>query len=583
MHRMLAQDPTLADASSRGWLSSSAPSLSQNGTPANDAIVLSGRAPRRALEVAVLAGNLEAVRTLLAMGVKVRMQMPGFIGLGSSLVDQALLMGEEECGLVHFHGARLQQHRENVLPKNLSSSEEHRLLRRGAAIPILQQLLGKAPARKRELMSALQLSHFGAMKAVVSSFPGNMSTVSRAAGMGRTPLHLLVGASYRLQLLASARRLVSQPVNFEGCGLHDSHVEYNFAGFIEDLLAHRSINVDTLDGHPSDLSVSAKGSPLHVAALTGQAMVAAELMKAGASVSLQDSRGATPLHLAAASHSESLLFVLLEESDQRVTEIRDHQGRTALHYATLHRDLSAIKQLVAHSPDGVRVKDNQGRTPMELLQQPAPPLAGGTSKCLVDGQGDGSWADHVQLGNPVLLPATLCSDASVCQSDPPSHGASLREWGVRLGCPFHSPNVDSDGHSGLEFPWDEVRSCREATIPSWLLPAQWCNAPALVAKQCWEAGKCDPVVRLVHQSTVYTLLEGHATWQLAPEARWRNTEAAGDLWVEESTRVVQQKAGESLMVPIGWVARVTPSTTQITLLECVLRDREGHTAFVAAF
>ena len=104
------------------------------------------------------------------------------------------------------------------------------------------------------------------------------------------------------------------------------------------LAAARSGDVDTLrDCINKGAEVNCKdvdylgGTPLHIAAMTGQTEVAYLLLKAGASHSVMDKEGRTPLHIAAMTGQTEVADLLLKAGASH--SVMDKEGETPLHTA----------------------------------------------------------------------------------------------------------------------------------------------------------------------------------------------------------------------------------------------------------
>ena len=112
-------------------------------------------------------------------------------------------------------------------------------------------------------------------------------------------------------------------------------------------------------------------SPLHLAALAGNAAATRVLLKAGADVARTDARrGATPAHYASAFARVDTVRLLCATSPEKIKDARDSLGRSPLHWSALsaHRDwaspgsLDVVSALVdaGASP---RARDKTGATP----------------------------------------------------------------------------------------------------------------------------------------------------------------------------------------------------------------------------
>ncbi|XP_010665807.1 ankyrin repeat-containing protein At5g02620 isoform X2 [Beta vulgaris subsp. vulgaris] len=123
---------------------------------------------------------------------------------------------------------------------------------------------------------------------------------------------------------------------------------------------------------PTALGYAHKGpcgrTPLHAAVQWGNSeMVRNMLEKDTSLIRIQDDEGLTPLHCAAAEISKfKLLKMLLHYDDKDINEssalyIQDNKGRTALHIAVLRANWDAIKKLTARRPDCTEIVDHHGQ------------------------------------------------------------------------------------------------------------------------------------------------------------------------------------------------------------------------------
>jgi len=111
--------------------------------------------------------------------------------------------------------------------------------------------------------------------------------------------------------------------------------------------------------------VAVKGSALVEAVLNGQYYVSRMLLQGGADTEEKDSRGYTPLLLAARRGLWDILELFLDAgADVRVS---DDSGRTPLHYAVEAGKTDAVKVLLTAGSDPGR-KDGRGRSALVLAQ-----------------------------------------------------------------------------------------------------------------------------------------------------------------------------------------------------------------------
>ncbi|MEJ1289013.1 ankyrin repeat domain 27 (VPS9 domain) [Cricetulus griseus] len=87
-------------------------------------------------------------------------------------------------------------------------------------------------------------------------------------------------------------------------------------------------------------------TPLHVAALCGQASLIDFLVSKGAIVNATDYHGSTPLHLACQKGFQSVTLLLLHYKAS--TEVQDNNGNTPLHLACTHGHEDILSILEAH-------------------------------------------------------------------------------------------------------------------------------------------------------------------------------------------------------------------------------------------
>ena len=129
-----------------------------------------------------------------------------------------------------------------------------------------------------------------------------------------------------------------------------------------DLLLRSGAKVGTVD--------SRGVTPLHVAARAGDAAIVRKLISAGAQVSVHDqvkengSGNETPLHWAAfGGHLAALLELLSAGAEVNAVEVR---GRTALHYAAQRGEAHCIRALLDYEADP-NAMDHRGATALLLL------------------------------------------------------------------------------------------------------------------------------------------------------------------------------------------------------------------------
>lgn len=107
-------------------------------------------------------------------------------------------------------------------------------------------------------------------------------------------------------------------------------------------------------------------TPLHVAALCGQASLIDLLVSKGAVVNATDYHGSTPLHLACQKGYQSVTLLLLHY--KAGTQVSDNNGNTPLHLACTYGHEDCVKALVYYDTQACRldVGNEKGDTPLHI-------------------------------------------------------------------------------------------------------------------------------------------------------------------------------------------------------------------------
>ncbi|EPQ05391.1 Ankyrin repeat domain-containing protein 27 [Myotis brandtii] len=107
-------------------------------------------------------------------------------------------------------------------------------------------------------------------------------------------------------------------------------------------------------------------TPLHVAALCGQASLIDLLVSKGAVVNATDYHGSTPLHLACQKGYQSVTLLLLHYKAS--ADVQDNNGNTALHLACAHGHEDCVKALVYYDVQSCRldIGNEKGDTPLHI-------------------------------------------------------------------------------------------------------------------------------------------------------------------------------------------------------------------------
>lgn len=116
-----------------------------------------------------------------------------------------------------------------------------------------------------------------------------------------------------------------------------------------------------------DAKVTLGNLPIHDAAKTGTgAEVQALLAKDPTQLNVKNSRGATPLHLAAINPNPTAIQALLSAGAE--VNAKDEEAFTPLHMAAFHRQADYALLLLEAGAD-VEAKTTSGRTPLSMAEK----------------------------------------------------------------------------------------------------------------------------------------------------------------------------------------------------------------------
>ncbi|XP_034973132.2 ankyrin repeat domain-containing protein 27 isoform X3 [Zootoca vivipara] len=107
-------------------------------------------------------------------------------------------------------------------------------------------------------------------------------------------------------------------------------------------------------------------TPLHIAAICGQASLIDLLVSKGAIVNATDYHGSTPLHLACQKGYQNVTLLLLHYKAS--TEVQDNNGNTPLHLACTYGHEDCVKALVYYDVHSCKldIGNEKGDTPLHI-------------------------------------------------------------------------------------------------------------------------------------------------------------------------------------------------------------------------
>ncbi|KAF4454210.1 ankyrin repeat protein [Fusarium austroafricanum] len=185
--------------------------------------------------------------------------------------------------------------------------------------------------------------------------------------------------------------------------------------------------------------VNAKGkngiAPLHCAAMKGHKTVMSLLVEAGAAIDVLDGFQTTPLLWAASKGHKAVVEYLWPDASRK---LRDDDGRTALHLATLANNPEVVELLLKQNPPAEKdAKDRNGQTPLyvavvEDRQAIVELLIGEGADTEAKDLGGNTvlhWAVTADKENMARLLIKAGSDIEVRGAD----GHTILHWAVTVG------------------------------------------------------------------------------------------------------------------------------------------------------
>lgn len=221
---------------------------------------------------------------------------------------------------------------------------------------------------------------------------------------------------------------------------------------IAKILLRKGAAVDTV--HPA----SGK-SALHLAAQSGQVVLAKVLLAGGAEIEKTDKDGATPLQLAAGGKSGDMVRALIA-AGAHVDVVDAKNAHTVLHRAALSGNAEVVEKLLRVGAD-LEGRDRAGGTALHLAAKEG---RLGLVRCLVRSGGDPGAVDMIGR-NPLYIAAaqghTKVRNARVCVD---RHDAAIQRR-----CMYKS-TVDTTTFEAFSLPYN---SCWAVIVQSHSTMGKW--------------------------------------------------------------------------------------------------------------
>ncbi|XP_063774390.1 nuclear factor NF-kappa-B p105 subunit [Pseudophryne corroboree] len=162
-------------------------------------------------------------------------------------------------------------------------------------------------------------------------------------------------------------------------------------------------------------------TPLHLAVITRQADVVADILEAGGNPLMLDRNGNSVLHLACKEGDAATLSIFLNHPQvHEIINLPNNDGLNAVHVAVIENSLSCLRLLISARADVNAQEKKSGRTPLHLAVE----------------------QDIISLAGCLLLEGDACVDSTTYDGSTPLHVAAGR-GSTKLTALLKSAGADS--------------------------------------------------------------------------------------------------------------------------------------------
>ncbi|WOG97837.1 hypothetical protein DCAR_0417178 [Daucus carota subsp. sativus] len=189
-----------------------------------------------------------------------------------------------------------------------------------------------------------------------------LARVSISSCFNQTPLHLasMLGHFEFAKSLLSHKPDFANRLDSQGCSALHLASANGYANIVKLLLLHNEKMCSVPDED--------ERTPLNLAVMNGQYDCVDELMKA---LSESNDQGLdTVLHMCVMYNRLDVLILVLDKNPMDLSDVKDEDGNTILHYAAGLRRMQIVKYLIANRSEAeINVKNKKGLTALGTIEE----------------------------------------------------------------------------------------------------------------------------------------------------------------------------------------------------------------------